>query len=68
MIVGVSEVSDSNACGHTGSAPFRSKASRCAGVPDITRSIKSSSSGSSCSSHIKKSRVKVQLVATSFTA
>ena len=59
--VNVSEVSDSNACGHAGSTPFRSEAPRCAGVPDTTRSIKSSSSGSSRSSHIRESRVKVQL-------
>ena len=59
--VGVSEVSDSNACGHAGSIPFRSEAPRRAGVPDTTRSIKSSSSGSSRSSHIRESRVKVQL-------
>ena len=28
--VGMSEVSDSNACGHAGSTPFRSEALRCA--------------------------------------
>ena len=57
----MSELSDSNACGHAGSTPFRSEAPRCPGVPDTTRSIKSLSSGSFRSSHIRKGRVKVQL-------